>query len=141
EGILSRKAVVRLDTRPQRDVVVGLRSSLPGKVQVAPSVIVRGGSKEAEFDLRLLDDNRIDGPQKVTITAHVENWGDGSDSILVLDNDSPALALELPPSVSEGNNVLTNGAGVRLSGLLTSNLVVRLTSSDFSELEVPSEVV
>jgi uncharacterized repeat protein (TIGR01451 family) len=141
EGNLTRKATLRLDVRPQRDVVVSLRSSLPGKLQVPASVIVPAGEKSAEFDLNLLDDNRIDGPQTVTVTAHVENWVDGSDTILVLDNDAPAVVLELPPSVSEGNGVITNGAAVRLSGLLTSNLVVNLASSDLSELEVPANVV
>jgi len=141
EGRISRRALVRVDTRPQRDVVVSLRSSLPGKVHVPSTVVVPSGAKEGEFELNVLDDNRIDGPQSVTITAHVENWVDGVDTLLVLDNDSPAVALELPPSVSEGNGVVTNGAAVRLSGLLTTNLVVRLASSDLSELEVPLEVV
>ena len=140
-GTLSRQATVRMDVRPERDVVVSLRSSLPGKLQVPSTTTVRAGDKSAAFDLNLPDDDRIDGPQTVIITAHVENWVDGSDAILVLDNDAPALTLELPPSVSEGNDIITNGAAVRLSGLLTTNLVVGLVSSDLSELQVPAEIV
>ena len=39
------------------------------------------GATSATFDLTVVDDLLLDGPQTATVTAHVENWTDGSDSI------------------------------------------------------------
>jgi len=139
-GRMSRHGVVRASARPQRDVVVQLRSSDPDELQVPATVVLRSGQTKAEFDLMPVDDRRIDGPRTVTVTAHVENWTDGRDSMLILDNDEPALFVALPVSASEGNGVLTNAGVIRLSGTLPTNLVVALTSSDRTELRVPAAV-
>ena len=34
-----------------------------------------------------MDNSLITGPQSVTVTAHVQNWTDGTVTITVLDND------------------------------------------------------
>lgn len=139
-GRLERHGVVRVSPRPVRDVVVKLTSNDPGELRVPESVTIAAGESSAQFDLMAVDDQRIDGPQRVKVTAHVDNWIDGSDSILVNDNDEPRVSVLLPLSVSERDGVLTNGGIVRLSGTLLTNLVVRLNSSDVSEVVVPARV-
>jgi uncharacterized repeat protein (TIGR01451 family) len=139
-GRMPKHGVVRASARPHRDVAVQLRSSDPAELQVPASVVLPAGETRATFDLLPVDDQRLDGPRKVTITAHVENWTDGSDSMLVLDNDDPALFVTLPASASEGSGTLTNAGTARLSGTLPTNLLVRLASSDGSELRVPVSV-
>lgn len=141
DGLLRHQGIVRASARPTRDVDVNLLSSLPGKVQVPRRAVLPAGAKEVAFDLTILDDGRIDGARSVTVTAQVENWGVGRDAILVLDNDAPALSFDLPPAVSEGNGVLTNGGTVRIPGLLPTNLVVNLASDDPADLQVPSSVI
>jgi len=139
-GRMPKHGVVRASARPKRDVVVQLRSSDTNELQVPTTVILPAGEFRAEFDLMPVDDNRIDGSRSVTVTAHVENWVDGRDSMLVFDNDDPALFLALPASVSEGNGALTNAGTVRLSGTLPTNLVVKLASTDQTEVRVPASV-
>ena len=139
-GRLERHGVVRVSPRPVREVVVKLTSNDPGELRVPESVTIAAGESSAQFDLMAVDDQRIDGPQRVKVTAHVDNWIDGSDSILVNDNDEPRVSVLLPLSVSERDGVLTNGGIVRLSGTLLTNLVVRLNSSDASEVVVPARV-
>jgi uncharacterized repeat protein (TIGR01451 family) len=131
------RGVVRSSARPQRDVLVQLSSSDPEELHVPASVLLPAGQARVEFDLMPVDDRRIDGPRSVTVTAHVENWIDGHDSTLVLDNDEPALFVTLPASAGEGNGLLTNAGVIRLSGTLPTNLVVALASSDRTELLVP----
>lgn len=139
-GRMPKHGVVRSSTRPQRDVTVQLKSSDPAELQVPATVVLPAGQTKVEFDLMPVDDHRIDGPRRVTVTAHVQNWTDGRDSMLILDNDEPALFVVLPASASEGDGVLTNAGIIRLSGTLPTNLVVALFSSDRTELRVPALV-
>lgn len=139
-GRMPRQGVVQASARPQRPVTVHLRSGDPDELKVPATITLPAGQAKAEFDLMPVDDRRIDGPHTVSVTAHVENWIDGRDSMLILDNDDPALFVALPVSASEGNGVLTNGGVIRLSGALPTNLVVELSSSDHTELRVPDTV-
>jgi uncharacterized repeat protein (TIGR01451 family) len=141
DGPTTKRGVIRASARPQRDVVVQLTSSDPDELQVPATVVLPAGQSKVEFDLMPVDDHRIDGPRPATVTAHVENWTDGRDSMLILDNDEPALSVVLPASASEGSGVLTNAGVVRLSGTLPTNLVVALFSSDRAALRVPALVM
>jgi uncharacterized repeat protein (TIGR01451 family) len=136
-GKTPKRGAVRSSARPQRDVLVQLTSSDPDELRVPASVVLPAGQARVEFDLMPVDDRRIDGPRLVTVTAHVENWTDGRDTMLILDNDEPALFVSLPASAGEGNGTLTNAGVIRLSGTLPTNLVVALSSSDRTELRVP----
>lgn len=138
---MPRQGTVRTSAKPSRDVLVKLISSDTAELRVPPAVTIPQGQHAAEFDLTVVDDDRIDGTRSVSVTAHVDNWKEGADSMQVLDNDEPALFVQLPPSASEGNGILSNVALVRLSGRLPTNLVVNLTSGDTTELQVPATVV
>jgi len=87
---------------------------------------------------RGLEFNRV---AEIRITAHVENWIDDTDVILIKDNDRPAIALQLPARLSEGNGTVTNIGTVQLSGIATSNVLVTLSSSAPSQLQVPPEII
>ena len=80
---------------------------------------------------------RLDGAQRVTVTAHVPNWTDGSDSIQVADNDRPQLFVTAPARISESDGVLVGAGEVRLAATVNSNLTVQLTSSNPAKLSVP----
>ncbi|PYJ04914.1 MAG: hypothetical protein DME25_09320, partial [Verrucomicrobia bacterium] len=140
DGRLVHQGIVRVSPRPAHDVVVQLHSSDPAELEVPPTVILPAGQASAAFDLFVVDDARIDGTRMVRVTAHVDNWVDGSAAIAILDNESIGLALVLPASVAEGNGVLTNAGTVQLSGSLPTNLLVTLRSSDLTELRLPASV-
>jgi uncharacterized repeat protein (TIGR01451 family) len=139
-GRLQKEGIVRVHPRPSRDVLVRLQASHPEELRVPGSVTIAAGEASAEFDLVAVDDNRIDGAKPVMVTAHVDNWIDGGDSILVLDNEIPRVTVVLPPSISEADGVKTNAGIVRLSGTLSTSLSVSLSSSDATRLTVPSSV-
>ena len=88
-----------------RDIPVQLISSAPGVIAAPSFVIIPAGQKSAEFELTIVDDTTLEGLQSVTITAHVPNWTDGTDSILVKDNDRPQLFVSAPARVSETDGV------------------------------------
>jgi len=68
---------------------VNLVSSDPSKLTVPSSVVISNGQSSALFNLTVLDDTLIDGPQVVTVTAHVPGWTDGFSSMTILDYHAP----------------------------------------------------
>jgi uncharacterized repeat protein (TIGR01451 family) len=140
DGLLERRGVIRVNARPVRDVQVQLISSDPVHLRVPPSVVLPAGANNATFDLMVGDEDRIDGDHTVSVTAHVDGWTDGTDRMLIRENDAPALALALPPSISENSAGTTNRGTVRLSGRLPTDLVVSLTSGALDRLRLPATV-
>jgi hypothetical protein len=61
------------------------------------------------FDLVVTDNDRIDGNSTVSVTAHVDNWTTGSDNLVLLEDDVPALSVLLPTSVER-----TTACGAKL---------------------------
>ena len=98
------------------------------------TVTILAGQTSATFHVTVVNDTLIDGPQTATVTAHVQNWTDGSDALDVLDNDG-----WLDAAVAGGfwENAGTVSGSVTLGGTLGADLVVTLTSSDSLVLEVP----
>ncbi|MBV5335970.1 hypothetical protein JZU48_02985, partial [bacterium] len=117
-------------------VTVGLCSSDSVELAVPDAATVPAGQTSVVFYATILNDSRVDGPQAVWVTARVQNWTAGSNSILVLDNENTDLVMTLPVSGYEGQ-VLTNGGRVSISGTLTDNLSLSLLSADTSEVQVP----
>ncbi|HEY2952501.1 MAG TPA: M36 family metallopeptidase [Verrucomicrobiae bacterium] len=141
DGTIHKMGLVRTKSKPDRNITVNLISSDPDEVQVPPTVVIPARKNSARFDVTIVDDHRLDGKRRTTITARVDNWVDGSDTIEVSDNEDHRLALVLPASASEGDGTLTNAGLLRLSGTVPTNLVVALHSSDPARLTVPASVV
>ncbi|MBN2477405.1 MAG: putative Ig domain-containing protein [Pirellulales bacterium] len=140
DGVLLRAGTVTVGTAPDSDVTVSLASDDVAVVDVPATVVIRAGTTAATFDVVVIDDAMIDDTQTATITAHVENWTDGSDTIAVL-NDDGWIGVLLPPKIWESQGTLAGAGTVTLGGTLTSDLVVSLVSDDTSELTVPSVVI
>jgi len=139
EGDPPLQAKLRSSKKPAKDIMVRLTSSNTNEAQVLP-VILPAGKNSVEFPIGLVDDRRIDGSRRVTITAHVENWVDDSVVIEIEDNDLPVLSVTLPTSASEGNGVLTNAGQVSLASAWPTDLTVSLSSSAPADLMVPGSV-
>ena len=105
---------------PDRSVVVYFISSNTNKLVAPAPAIIPAGQTSAQFTIAIVDDARVDGPQTATLTAHVENWIDGSATMMIFDNESPP-----PVSVSrEGGKMLLSwpGAYAGFSVESTTNL-------------------
>lgn len=139
DGVLTGAGQVTASAAPSGPIVVTLSSSDSGQVWVPATVTIPAGETGASFDLRPVDNSRLDGPRTNTITAHVARWGESSAVIVVLDNEVPALGVKLPSLVREGASAYTGS--IQLSGSLPTNLVVNLVSSDAGAVTVPAFVV
>jgi uncharacterized repeat protein (TIGR01451 family) len=138
EGQGTVQGTVQVSAAPAASVVVILSSSDTTEIQVPASVTIPSGQTSAVFTATVVDDNQLDGPQSATVTAHVQNWTDGSATITVLDNVN--LTVTLPASAPENAGVLTNAGSVRIPGASSTNLIVSLTSGNPARLTVPPSV-
>ena len=123
------------------NVTVGLGSSDMTELTLPTTVIVPAGQTNAAFTATIINDTQIDGPQTVWVMAHVQNWMDGSNSVMVLDNEPTNIVVTLPTLMREGQGILTNAGMVRISGTWPTALTVNLVSSDATDLTVPASVV
>jgi len=120
--------------------MVNLTSSDPSSLYVPPTVVIPAGQTNVAFFPDVIDDNRINGTRLITVTAQVINWTNGTAGIFIHDNENTNLVLTLLGQARESNGLLTNAGSVRISGILTNNLIVALVSSNTAKLTVPPTV-
>ena len=140
EGDAPTQAVVQVSAAPATSVLVTLECSNPSELRVQPFAIIPAGQTSAVFSVEAVDDTWIDGDQRVTVSAQVPGWISGAASLVVHDNESTNLTVELPVAVTEGQGLRPGLGTVRFAGTVVSNVVVGLESSDSSELMVPASV-
>jgi secreted trypsin-like serine protease len=85
DKILSGKGAVMVSEPVDSDVTVSLTSDDISEITVPETVIIPAGQESAEFDLTVVYDGESDGTQTVKITASLEGWTPGSDTIEVED--------------------------------------------------------
>lgn len=84
---------VTVSAAPGADVHVQLFSSDTTELKVPDYLHIPAGQTSSIFNATLVDDSLSDGPQPVTITAHIANWTDGIANVTVLDNDTNSVAV------------------------------------------------
>ena len=140
EGDGTISGQVTINATPAADITVCLSSSDPALLSVPATVIIPQGQTSADFNAIVGNPNRINGDETVTVTAHVQNWTNGVADIDIQYLPSTSLSLTIPTQARESNGLLTNAGSVSISGILSTNLVVSLASSNTAKLLVPSTV-
>jgi len=126
---------VTVSSAPAGNLVVTLTSSDTTAATVPATVTILSGQTSATFSITPVDDQNIDGTQIAIITARLSNWTDATANINVLDNETLALSMFLPGTVTEGS---TATGTVSASGAVANDLVVTLVSNTTSRLTVPA---
>jgi len=122
-------------------VLVNLSSDDTSEARVPTSVTIPAGHASATFAVDAVDDSVLDGTQTVTITASASGYVSANDTVDVLDDEQPSLAVAINPSMfSEGAGVGAATGTVARTGSTASALVVSLSSSDTGEATVPTTV-
>lgn len=120
---------------PTQNLSVTLTSSDPTSVTVPSPIFLLSGTTSTVFSVTMIDNQKIDGPRPVSITASLANWTPVTNVMIVTDNEDLNLRLSGPAQVSEGFAPVAYTASI--SGTLATNLVVALSSTDPSRLAVP----
>jgi len=123
-GWPTEPASVLLTQPSAHDVVVDLEAT--PSLRVPSKIIVPAGHLSAPISLEVLDDallNERQGPERVRAT--VRGWPSVEQSVLVVDDESPAAELQMPTEVVEG---IPAEAQVRLLAARTRPVSVGITS-------------
>lgn len=86
-GTMTGAGSVSIGTPVAADFAVTLTSSDPARLIVPANTVIANGQTSAVFDLTFVNNNIIEGPKNVSVTAHVPYWTDGSNSLTILDDD------------------------------------------------------
>lgn len=113
EGTLARAGQVTLGATLATNLVVSLVSSDESEVRVPASVVILAGRNNAAFDLTIMDDTDIDGPQSASVLATTP-FGGASAAIRVVDDETPPAPYG-PTPVNGQRNVLLD-ADLRWQG-------------------------
>jgi Glucuronyl esterase, fungi len=98
-GTLFGGGSVSMGAPAAKNITVSLSSSAPSSLALLPTTVIPTGQTSAVFNLTFANNNVLEPPKNVTVTAHVQNWTDGSASITILDDDPPDhFTLSLIPS-------------------------------------------
>ncbi|MDB6139438.1 MAG: Conserved repeat domain protein [Verrucomicrobiaceae bacterium] len=130
-------ATITIDRPAAVDIQVSLSASLPTDLYTSSSVTIAAGKTSAPFTVQAVNDLKIDGTVQGTITATAAGMATVSATTATVDNETHDLTLVLPATFLEAT---TAGGTVEISGTLTSDLVVNLTSSKTASLTVPASV-
>lgn len=109
------------------------------------TVVIPAGRSEVFVDLAAQDDNEVDGTVPVDVAIGTANVSSqftlGSDTIDVTDVETLTISLDTNTTSEGAGAGAITGTISRSDDVLTSPLTVHFTSSDTSELSVPSPVV
>ena len=87
DGLLPGRGTVSMNKTPEVDIIVSLNSDDTSEVSVPGKVIIPAGQLSAVFDMEIIYDGKTDDTQTVNISASVEGWTSGSDTIAVAHYD------------------------------------------------------
>ena len=136
EGLLSNAGAVFVSAPLASDAAVTLTSSDTNRVLLPSTVTIPAGQTSNAFNITVLDNHINEGPQAVTLTAHVQNWTDAAAAITVYNNTNLTVTL--------GTDSVYKGSGlygwVTIDAPLPTALLVNLSSSNSNKLIVPPSV-
>ncbi|MGV3664389.1 MAG: M36 family metallopeptidase [Prosthecobacter sp.] len=137
EGGAGGSGTLSLEPAHTQPTTIYLTSGATGDATVTNSVTL-SGSVSATFLVSPVNDTRLDGTQRVTITASGQGLVAANGTLDVLDNESTQIVVTAPPPLTEGGSPRAGSVGI--AGPRTVETVVNLTSSDLTEATVPTRV-
>ncbi len=140
DGWLIDQGSVRVASATVEDLDVYLNSGDTSEVTIPSIVTINAGQTSNTFDLSVVDDNLVDGAQELVISCMADGYPSSQALILVNDNESTNFMVELVGTAREGDGVLRDGGSVSIPGIFSSSIVADLSSSDTTEVTVPSSI-
>ena len=141
DGILNQQGLVTIESQFSEQVDVLLLSSSPAAITVSSIVSIPPGYTQTAFDLMVMDNEYLDTPMPVTITASIPQWmTSATEVITVLDNESHQLSVSVPQQVTETDGLLISMGHITTGGLVYNDLVVNLSSSRSDIIDIPDHI-
>lgn len=130
------QGTLSLSAPPAQAVQVALLTS-SDDLWLPQFVEIPAGATSATFKIAVGADFQLEGPETVSITAHVANWIDATATITIADLSTSLISLSVPAPMTEGDSAT---GFIQREGSLQDALVVSLASSDPSVATAPATV-
>ncbi len=134
EGSTGVEGIVRIPNVTTVASTVTLVSIAPARLIVPATVIVPAGASSNTFTVSAPENQTFDNGRPVYITSS----GNVRTHVRILDNETGALSITLPPTISESDAPATGTVSV--SPVPASALTVLLANSHPAEASVPSSI-
>ena len=144
-GIIKRKS-------GEGNITVSFNTSVPNALILPGTITIPKGTNEVRFNIGVVDNNEVDGYRKIDITGSVyviscscnstpDNGGVVTKSLVIADNDGPALTASVNPlslfegRVNAGKLIITRNTDT------TNSLNVSISFNDPTEAIIQSTAV
>ena len=124
----------------QEPVQVTVVSSNPNFLVVPSPVTVPAGQREANFTATAVENTYLDFSQHLTITISAPDYTSSLVPFALSDNESRALIVTLPASVSEGGASGIGWVSIQGGALSRNGFDISVDSSDTSAILVQDAV-
>lgn len=96
------------------ELSINLSSALANRMDIPDSVKISAGETEGSVMLTVIDNSTVDGHQEVPVIASAPGFDEGAAYLSVIDNDMPALEMQLTPT-----EVSENAGPMAVRGIIT----------------------
>ncbi|MBO4690846.1 MAG: AIDA repeat-containing protein, partial [Paludibacteraceae bacterium] len=132
---------VQLDHALDHDLRVKLAYDKTQLSGIPDYVVIKAGETEAAFALTVIDDATAEIDKTIKLAATADGVKSGTASLLIHDNDVPAIALSVNKTViSEGDGVYALVGTITRTDNSTNYVKVKFADVDNSGLILPSTV-
>ncbi len=114
-------------------LLVTLVSSDTTEATVPATVTIPAGQSSATFDIDAVADLTVDGTKEVTVTATAAGYGEGSDTVNVIDDDTAGITVGPTAGLTTTEGGVTATFTIELHSQPTADVTIGLTSSDTTE--------
>lgn len=136
-GGIALRGVVTRNGPATSPLVVSIATSDVTELTAPPTVTIPAGQLSTTFTLTPVQDDEVDGPQSVTVSASANGYTTALGGVVVLDVDEPALSLSIDAAS------LTEGASATATlsrDYISASPVTVLVSTNRAQLNVPLSV-
>ncbi len=122
----------------EENLTLSLVSAPAGRLDIPTSLMISAGSTEVSVSLTAVDNDAVDGHQEVAIVASAYGYENGSEYVLVVDNDMPELQMTLSPAeVSENAGPMAVRGEIRRTTNLDKRVTLMLISDHDGDVFFP----
>ena len=140
-GALVNQARVWFPLPETNDVQIPLTTTNLNLITVPSSVLIPAGQTSAVFTISVLDNALLDGTRTAYLSTTATQYANATASMQIYDNEIATLSVTLPAQIAEATSGPKVGFGtVTMSAMPDANIIVTLTSSKPSRLQVPASV-
>jgi hypothetical protein len=140
DGILSNQGLIGIEYPLETDLNISFTSS-HSKLDCPNSLVIPAGETSQRFNLDIHDNLFKDGTKNITITASAVGYSNGTAMMIIYDNEVETSTVSMPDSITEGQGKVSGLASVSVASTASDDIIVKLQSSDSSEILVPDQVI